>query len=111
MRMAIVPAALAFLLVSGVALAEDKPAAAPAAAEKPLTAQQNKMVTCNAQAKEKALKGAERKTFMSDCLKAEKAAAATQQQKMKDCNKQAAGKKGDERKAFMKECLTTKPAA
>jgi len=25
---------------------------------------------------------------------------------MKDCNKQAAGKKGAERKAFMKECLS-----
>ena len=73
---------------------------------KALTTQQNKMVTCNAQAKEKALKGDERKTFMSDCLKAEKAAASTQQQKMKDCNKQATGKKGAERKAFMKECLS-----
>ncbi len=73
---------------------------------KALTTQQNKMVTCNAQATEKALKGAERKTFMADCLKAEKAAVSAQQQKMKDCNKQATGKKGAERKAFMKECLT-----
>jgi len=31
---------------------------------------------------------------------------STQQQKMKDCNKQATGKKGAERKAFMKECLS-----
>lgn len=29
-----------------------------------------------------------------------------QQQKMKNCNSQAVGKKGDERKAFMKECLS-----
>jgi hypothetical protein len=28
-----------------------------------------------------------------------------QQQKMKDCNAQAADKKGDERKAFMSQCL------
>jgi psiF repeat len=76
------------------------------AADKPLSAQQQKMVSCNQQAKDKALKGAERKTFMSDCLKAEKAAGNAQHQKMKDCNKQAAGKKGDERKTFMKECLS-----
>ena len=33
------------------------------------TAQQNKMKTCNADAKTKALKGDERKAFMSTCLK------------------------------------------
>lgn len=33
------------------------------------TAQQEKMKSCNAEAKEKALKGAERKKFMSTCLK------------------------------------------
>jgi len=33
-----------------------------------------------------------------------------QQQRMKDCNKDAAGKKGDERKAFMKDCLGGKKA-
>ena len=38
------------------------------------------------------------------------AGKATQQEKMKVCNKDAAGKKGDERKAFMKDCLGTKPA-
>jgi hypothetical protein len=77
-----------------------------AAADKPLTAQQQKMGTCSQQAKEKSLKGAERKTFMSDCLKADKAAVNSQHEKMKDCNKQAAGKKGAERKTFMKECLS-----
>ena len=77
-----------------------------AAADKPLTAQQEKMGSCNQQAKEKSLKGAERKTFMSDCLKADKAAVNSQHEKMKDCNKQAAGKKGAERKTFMKECLS-----
>ncbi|KVM79194.1 phosphate starvation-inducible protein PsiF [Burkholderia ubonensis] len=37
-------------------------------------------------------------------------AANSQQDKMKACNTQAAGKTGDERKAFMKDCLSTKPA-
>jgi hypothetical protein len=41
-----------------------KPAAEPA---KPAT-QQQKMKTCNADAKTKALKGDERKAFMKDCL-------------------------------------------
>lgn len=35
----------------------------------------------------------------------------TQQQRMKDCNAQADGKKGDERKAFMSSCLSAKAAA
>lgn len=34
----------------------------------------------------------------------------SQQNKMGQCNKDAAGKKGDERKAFMSECLKAKPA-
>jgi hypothetical protein len=34
----------------------------------------------------------------------------SQQDKMKACNTQAAGKTGDERKAFMKDCLSAKPA-
>ena len=37
-------------------------------------------------------------------------AQVAQQEKMKDCNAQANGKKGDERKAFMKGCLSNKPA-
>ncbi|MCM2492917.1 phosphate starvation-inducible protein PsiF [Burkholderia glumae] len=36
-------------------------------------------------------------------------AANSQQDKMKACNAQAAGKSGDERKAFMKDCLSAKP--
>ena len=48
------------------------PAAAPAAdaAAKPVNSQQQKMKDCNAEAKTKALTGADRKTFMSTCLKA-----------------------------------------
>ncbi len=37
-----------------------------------LTAQQGKMKACNAEAKTKALKGDERKSFMKDCLSADK---------------------------------------
>lgn len=44
------------------------------AAERAPTAQQLKMKTCNAQAKERQLKGEERKAFMSSCLKSEKKA-------------------------------------
>lgn len=40
------------------------------------TAQTSKMATCNADAKTKALKGAERKAFMSTCLKGGDAAPA-----------------------------------
>jgi uncharacterized protein HemX len=82
------------------------------------TDQQNKMGACNAQAKTKELKGDERKKFMSECLSAKPAAAAsapqegsTQQNKMKTCNADAKTKdlKGDERKMFMSECLKAKP--
>ncbi|AMS14547.1 MULTISPECIES: PsiF family protein [Pseudomonas] len=71
------------------------------------TAQQNKMTTCNADATAKALKGDERKAFMSTCLKATPAAAATPQERMKTCNADATAKalKGDERKTFMSTCL------
>ena len=76
------------------------------------TAQQNKMTTCNADASAKTLKGDERKAFMSNCLKAQPAAAAptTQQEKMKTCNATAGTQalKGDARKAFMSDCLKKK---
>ncbi|WP_434608034.1 phosphate starvation-inducible protein PsiF [Pseudomonas sp. D2-30] len=68
------------------------------------TAQQTKMTTCNADATTKALKGDERKAFMSNCLK------ATPQDRMKSCNATATEQalKGDARKAFMSECLKKK---
>lgn len=67
------------------------------------------MIDCNKQATGK--KGAERKTFMSTCLKGGMAVApsakATQQEKMKTCNADAKTKalKGAERKTFMSTCL------
>ena len=42
---------------------------------KKLTAQQQKMKTCNINAKEKALKGPDRKAFMKTCLKKDVASA------------------------------------
>ncbi|MDT8990832.1 PsiF family protein [Curvibacter sp. APW13] len=73
------------------------------------TEQQNKMKTCNAEAKDK--KGDERKAFMKECLSAKPAAApegTPQQNKMKMCNETAGDKKGDERKKHMSECLKKK---
>ena len=60
---AIVTAALAALLVSGTAMAADP-------TPKNKTSQQSRMKTCNADAKSQQLKGAERKAFMVECLKA-----------------------------------------
>lgn len=72
------------------------------------SAQQNRMKTCNAEAK--GIKGDERKSFMKSCLSGDQAAtkpANAQQGKMKTCNTEAASKslKGDERKQFMSSCL------
>jgi hypothetical protein len=79
------------------------------------TAQQEKMKTCNSDAKTKALKGDDRKTFMKTCLSGDAAPAPAstltpQQEKMKSCNADAKSKalKGDERKTFMKTCLSGK---
>ena len=71
-----------------------------AAGDKPKTAQQQLMGTCNTEATGK--KGDERKEFMKSCLSDGK---KRQQERMKTCNVDATGKKGDERKAFMSECL------
>jgi hypothetical protein len=65
------------------------------------TAQQSKMTTCNAEAKD--MKGDERKAFMKDCLSGKK--MTPQQVKMKTCNADAKNMKGDARKKFMSECL------
>jgi len=98
-----------------------------AAAEKALAGQQSRMATCNKEAGVKALKGDERKKFMSECLKTKAPDAAkpdaakeaavpvegAQKGKltpMATCNKAAGEKslKGDERKKFMSECLKAK---
>ena len=49
--------------------------------------------------------------FAVVCTSPALAADNPQQQRMKNCNTQATGKKGDERKAFMKECLSAEKKA
>jgi hypothetical protein len=77
--------------------------------DKPLTAQQQRMKSCNAQASGKHMKGEERQDFMSHCLKGENGGKelTAQQEKMASCNREASAKnmKGDQRKSFMSECL------
>jgi len=74
--------------------------------------QQDKMKTCNLQAKAKNLAGDQRKGFMKSCLSATDTSTAStitpQQQKMKSCNADAKtkGLAGDDRKTFMKTCLS-----
>lgn len=74
------------------------------------TAQQEKMKTCNVQAKTQSLSGAARQAFMKTCLSNQPAEAPklnSQQQKMKQCNADAKtkGLTGAERKTFMSTCL------
>ena len=100
---------LGLALSVGGAYAASHAAAPMAAGSAPaMSKQQNKMVDCNKDAKEKNLKGDERKNFMSSCLKEKSVAQKAQQEKMKSCNKDAGDKKlnGDERKKFMSTCLS-----
>jgi hypothetical protein len=116
--------ALAFAMAigSGAAFAADTTATG-----KPLTAQQEKMKSCNADAKTKSLAGDARKTFMKGCLSGSAAAPATaaapaapapmakvsQQEKMKSCSVDAKTKqlKGADRKTYMSTCLKGDGAA
>ncbi len=107
MRLPILLSLLATLCISGNVMAADA-MKAPSPAQ---AAQRQKMTDCNQQATTQSLKGDERKTFMSHCLKAETKssdkAMTPQQNKMKTCNADAATKnlKGDARKTFMSTCL------
>ena len=72
--------------------------------------QQDKMKTCNLQAKEQSLSGDARKSFMNTCLSNQPAAQSKltpQQQKMKQCNTDAKARNlsGADRKTFMSTCL------
>ena len=58
-----------FIFVASVAFAAQATNPGKKAASPAQLAQQEKMKNCNKEAKEKALKGDERKKFMSDCLK------------------------------------------
>jgi len=111
--MKLMPVLLAFAFSVGSVYAADGPAKEKRVPSPAQQAQQEKMKSCNADAKKNALKGDDRKKFMSECLSAKSSvpaaapAAATQQSKMKACNAQAGEKalKGNDRKAFMSECL------
>ena len=102
---------LALIAALALSAAATLPAfAADAMASAPMSTQQSKMKSCNADATGKT--GADRKAFMKTCLSGGSAMAAapatpmTQQDKMKKCNADATGKKGDDRKTFMKSCLS-----
>jgi hypothetical protein len=66
--------AMLMLALAGHAQAAKDAATAEAPAAKAPTGQQSKMATCNKEAREQTLKGAERKKFMSECLSSKKAA-------------------------------------
>jgi hypothetical protein len=90
-------AALAFSLMANPGFAEEK---------KP-SAQQNKMKECNKSAGDKKLKGDERKSFMSTCLKGDGAAAAPKADS--GCAAKAVSKEGKPlagaaKSAFLKKC-------
>jgi hypothetical protein len=86
-------------------------------AQKALTAPQERMKSCNAEAGAKALAGDARQRFMSDCLSASAAPAqppmTAQQERMESCNADAAAKNlsGDPRQRFMSSCLSGNTAA
>jgi psiF repeat len=72
--------------------------------------QQDKMKTCNAQAKTQNLAGDARQSFMKTCLSNQPADTPklnSQQQKMKQCNADATAKglKGADRKTYTSTCL------
>ena len=74
-RIAAATVATLLLALAGHAQAAKDAAPADAATgAKAPTAQQSKMATCNKEAREQTLKGAERKKFMSECLSSKKAA-------------------------------------
>ena len=111
------PILFALLLSAGLAHAADAPTP-----EKKLTPQQQRMADCNKQAGDK--KGPDRRDFMRQCMRGDKAAPPevkpdakpadapkmSQQDRMRDCNKQASekGVKGPDRRAFMSDCLKNK---
>lgn len=94
-------ALLAALFATGTATAADagKPAQKP---------QAQKMSACATQAKDQGLRGDERKSFMSQCLRTKRSQTA-----MKECSAVAKdkGMRGDDRKGYMRDCLKAKGPA
>ena len=86
--------ALALLLAGNAAAAHD------------LTPAQQRMKTCNTQAKAQQLEGAARNRYMSACLNGDgHASAPTPRERLhEECNARARGLEGDERRGFMTQC-------
>ena len=74
-KMKLLPMLIAAVFSVSTFTAVAAPAGTDADAPKKLTAQQLKMKSCNKDAKEKTLKGADRKAFMKSCLKKDTASA------------------------------------
>jgi len=66
------------------------------------TPQQQLVTTCNAEAKNRELKGEDKKKYLSTCFSDGR---KRQQEVIMTCNARARGKGGDERKKFMAACL------
>ncbi|TAL83510.1 MAG: phosphate starvation-inducible protein PsiF [Rhodanobacter sp.] len=109
LRLLVISAAFAFAGATFAASPQPGNAdAVKAPVSKARTAQQQRMVTCNKEANGK--KGAERRAFMSSCLKGKHmmaTAPSAQRNRMKSCNAEARTKalKGTDRKTFMSGCL------
>jgi hypothetical protein len=90
------------LLALGLTLALGSTASVHAA-----TGQQNKMKTCNVDAKSKELKGDARKSFMKECLSTKSGDAKADSAASPVCEKSAADKKlhGAAKKAHVKKCM------
>jgi len=83
----------ALIVSSGYALADDG-----------LTPDQKRMRSCNTQATEKQLKGAERRHFMTSCLNGTEVRKLTAHQRMNEtCTRQADARKLDEYAASLQE--------
>jgi hypothetical protein len=111
--MTVMTTRIAVLLMAGVVCMSAAQAQDKKATEKQAPTQQDRMASCNQNAKEKNLTGDARMNFMKVCLSGKPAVAASvpqmtsQQQKMAKCNSTAKSKElaGTEREAFMSSCL------
>lgn len=102
---------IALLTLGAVAFTQAGFAADAPDTAKKLTPQQEKMKNCNKDAKDKQLKGDDRKQFMKSCLSgkaapAPAAAAAPEKAAAPDCAAQATSKKlaGAAKASFLKKC-------
>ena len=116
-----ISATLPAVAVFAIAAFSASPALAVEPAAKHLTPQQQKMATCSHEAGEKALKGDERRAFLSTCLKRDGAVAATvkptsadaaAQSKKQSCRVEAKHQhlSGEARKTFIGHCAGDPPA-